>query len=113
SPSLATRPDGSTVALDALINLEPAHFLGESSLAEFGPRLPFLTKLLAAEKPLSLQVHPGLQQAREGFARENAAGLAADAPERNYRDDNHKPEMIFALTPFEALCGFRPAADSR
>lgn len=113
SPSMATRPDGSSVALDALINADPAHFLGESSLAEFGPRLPFLTKLLAADKPLSLQVHPRLQQAREGFARENAAGVAADAPGRNYRDDNHKPEMIFALTPFEALCGFRPAADSR
>ncbi|WP_028266414.1 mannose-6-phosphate isomerase, class I [Arthrobacter sp. MA-N2] len=113
SPSLATRPDGSSVALDALINVDPTHFLGGSSLAEFGPRLPFLTKLLAADKPLSLQVHPGLQQAREGFAKENAAGLAADAPERNYRDDNHKPEMLFALTPFEALCGFRPATDSK
>ncbi|MEZ2389807.1 mannose-6-phosphate isomerase, class I [bacterium RCC_150] len=113
SPSQATRPDGSSVALDELISADPAHFLGESSVAEFGPRLPFLTKLLAADRPLSLQVHPRLDQAREGFARENAAGLAPDAPERNYRDDNHKPEMIFALTPFEALCGFRPAAESR
>lgn len=113
SPSVATRPDGSSVALDALINVDPVHFLGETSVAEFGPRLPFLTKLLAADKPLSLQVHPRLQQARDGFAKENAAGMAADAPERNYRDDNHKPEMIFALTPFHALCGFRPAADSQ
>ncbi|MCZ9881374.1 mannose-6-phosphate isomerase, class I [Arthrobacter sp. B2a2-09] len=113
SPSVATRPDGSSVALDTLISVDPVHFLGETSLAEFGPRLPFLTKLLAADKPLSLQVHPRLQQARDGFAKENAAGMAADAPERNYRDDNHKPEMIFALTPFHALCGFRPAADSQ
>ncbi|MBT8161199.1 MULTISPECIES: mannose-6-phosphate isomerase, class I [Arthrobacter] len=113
SPSVATRPDGSLVGLDELISTDPAHFLGESSVAEFGPRLPFLTKLLAADKPLSLQVHPRLQQAREGYARENAAGLAADSPERNYRDDNHKPEMILALTPFQALCGFRPAARSR
>ncbi|MDQ0029264.1 mannose-6-phosphate isomerase, class I [Arthrobacter bambusae] len=113
SPSLAARPDGSTVALDALISSDPVHFLGEASVAEFGPRLPFLAKLLAADKPLSLQVHPRRQQARDGFAKENAAGLAADAPERNYRDDNHKPEMIFALTPFHALCGFRPAAESQ
>ncbi|GAB3563900.1 mannose-6-phosphate isomerase, class I [Arthrobacter alkaliphilus] len=112
SPSKATRPDGSSVALDALVGGDPVHFLGEASVAEFGPRLPFLTKLLAADKPLSLQVHPRLQQAKDGYAKENAAGLAADAPERNYRDDNHKPEMIFALTPFQALCGFRPAADS-
>lgn len=113
SPSKASRPDGSSVALDALVSEDPVHFLGEASVAEFGSRLPFLTKLLAADKPLSLQVHPRLQQARDGYAKENAAGLAADAPERNYRDDNHKPEMIFALTPFRALCGFRPAADSR
>ncbi|MBO1266517.1 mannose-6-phosphate isomerase, class I [Arthrobacter cavernae] len=113
SPSTATRPDGSTVALDELIASDPRHFLGEASIAEFGPRLPFLTKILAAEQPLSLQVHPSLEQAREGFARENAAGMAADSADRNYRDDNHKPEMIFALTPFKALCGFRTAAESR
>jgi mannose-6-phosphate isomerase len=111
SPSTAIHPNGVTQPLDALIATDPAHFLGTASLVEFGPRLPFLTKLLAAEQPLSLQVHPSLEQAREGFARENAAGIPADSPERNYRDDNHKPEMIFALTPFRALCGFRsPAA---
>jgi mannose-6-phosphate isomerase len=113
SPSTATHPNGVTQPLDALIASNPGHFLGSESVAEFGPRLPFLTKLLAAEKPLSLQVHPSLDQAREGFARENAAGIPADAAERNYRDDNHKPEMIFALTPFKALCGFRSPAASR
>ncbi|XAS67968.1 mannose-6-phosphate isomerase, class I [Micrococcaceae bacterium Sec5.7] len=113
SPSVARRADGSTVALDALIAEDPEHFLGEAAVAEFGPRLPFLTKVLAAAQPLSLQVHPSLEQARAGFARENAEGLAPDASTRNYRDNNHKPEMIFALTPFEALCGFRPAATSR
>ncbi len=113
SPSLASRAGSSKVPLDALIAEDPEHFLGAASVAEFGPRLPFLGKLLAAEKPLSLQVHPSLEQAKEGFARENAAGIGPDAPERNYRDDNHKPEMIFALTPFQALCGFRPAAESR
>lgn len=113
SPSVATRPDGTTAPLNELISEDPDHFLGEASVAEFGPRLPFLTKVLAAAKPLSLQVHPSLDQARAGFARENADGIPADAAHRNYRDDNHKPEMIFALTPFDALCGFRETAKSR
>jgi mannose-6-phosphate isomerase len=113
SPSVATRPDGTTVPLDTLIAEDPGHFLGDASVAAFGPRLPFLTKVLAAAKPLSLQVHPSLEQARAGFARENGEGVPADAPNRNYRDDNHKPEMIFALTPFDALCGFREPAKSR
>ena len=113
SPSVATRPDGTTVPLDALIAEDPGHFLGDDSVAAFGPRLPFLTKVLAAAKPLSLQVHPSLEQARAGFARENGEGVPSDAPNRNYRDDNHKPEMIFALTPFDALCGFREPAKSR
>jgi mannose-6-phosphate isomerase len=113
SPSVARRADGSKVPLDALIAEDPEHFLGGTSVAAFGPRLPFLTKILAAAQPLSLQVHPSLGQARAGFARENAEGLAPDAANRNYRDDNHKPEMLFALTPFEALCGFRPAARTR
>ncbi|MGR0158461.1 mannose-6-phosphate isomerase, class I [Paenarthrobacter nitroguajacolicus] len=113
SPSTAVHPNGVTQPLDALIASDPLRSLGSESLAEFGPRLPFLTKLLAAEQPLSLQVHPSLDQAREGFARENAAGIPADAADRNYRDDNHKPEMIFALTPFKALCGFRSPAVSK
>lgn len=113
SPSVAQLADGATETLDSLISSEPGHFLGQPSLQAFGPRLPFLAKILAADAPLSLQVHPSLEQAREGFRKENDAGVPADAPDRNYRDDNHKPEMIFALTQFEALCGFRPAAESR
>ena len=70
--------------------------------------LPFLVKLLAAAKPLSLQAHPSREQARAGFARENAAGIALDSPSRNYKDDNHKPEILIALTPFRAMAGFRP-----
>lgn len=77
------------------------------------PRLPFLLKLLAAEAPLSLQAHPSPRQARDGFAREEAAGVPLDAPTRNYRDPFHKPELIFALSDtFDALCGFRPVADA-
>ncbi|WP_157155358.1 mannose-6-phosphate isomerase, class I [Diaminobutyricimonas sp. LJ205] len=76
--------------------------------------LPFLLKLLAAETPLSLQAHPTLVQAALGFARENAEGLALDAPTRNYKDTLHKPELIFALSEsFEALCGFRPVEHTR
>ncbi|MEO8282064.1 MAG: mannose-6-phosphate isomerase, class I [Pseudarthrobacter sp.] len=113
APSMARRADGSETPLDALIASDPEHFLGSESVAEFGPRLPFLAKILAAAQPLSLQVHPSIEQARAGFARENADGIAPDAANRNYRDDNHKPEMIFALTPFESLCGFRDPAATR
>lgn len=73
-------------------------------------RLPFLLKVLAASSPLSLQAHPTMAQAEEGFARENALGIPLDAPHRNYKDACHKPELIFALSDeFDALCGFRPA----
>jgi mannose-6-phosphate isomerase len=76
-------------------------------------RLPFLMKVLAADEPLSLQAHPGPAQAAAGFARENAAGVPLDAPERNYKDAFHKPELIYALSePFTALSGFRPVADT-
>jgi len=77
-------------------------------------RLPFLLKVLAAGSPLSLQAHPTMEQAAEGFARENAAGIPLDAPHRNYRDAFHKPEIIYALSDdFEALCGFRSLGDLR
>lgn len=77
-------------------------------------RLPFLMKVLAAAEPLSLQVHPTLAQAAEGFARENAAGIALDDARRSYKDDVHKPELIYALSdPFIALSGFRSVADAR
>lgn len=69
--------------------------------------LPFLLKILAAASPLSIQAHPSLEQARRGFRRENEAGIDIEAPDRTYRDENHKPELVCALTPFEALVGFR------
>ena len=79
-----------------------------------GGRLPFLLKVLAAGSPLSLQAHPTMAQAEAGFARENALGIPLDAPERNYKDAFHKPELIYALSDeFEALCGFRSAAGIR
>jgi mannose-6-phosphate isomerase len=81
--------------------------LGARVVAEFGPRLPFLLKVLAAETALSIQVHPNLAQARAGFADEDARGVPHDAPQRNYKDPNHKPELLCALTEFDTLCGFR------
>ncbi|MGA5817015.1 mannose-6-phosphate isomerase, class I [Kitasatospora sp. NPDC094028] len=98
--------------LDELIAADPRGELGEASVAKFGPALPFLFKVLTAGIPLSIQAHPTVAQARAGFAAENALGIPLDAPERSYRDDNHKPEMVCALGEFEGLCGFRRPADA-
>lgn len=111
SPSIANTPDG-PVALDRLIAEHPVTALGDEVYAAFGAKLPFLAKLLAADKALSLQVHPTMARAQERFAAEEAAGIPSGAAHRNYKDDNHKPEMLLALTPFEALCGFRPCAEA-
>jgi mannose-6-phosphate isomerase len=106
APSRVTTADGET-GLDMLIAADVEVLLGSDVVARFGPALPYLLKIIAAERPLSLQVHPDIEQARRGFAAEEAAGIPVDAPHRNYRDRNHKPELVYALTPFEALCGFR------
>jgi mannose-6-phosphate isomerase len=76
-----------------------------------GAELPFLLKILAAGQPLSIQAHPNKEQALAGFERENAAGTPIDSPVRDYKDDHHKPELIVALTEFQALVGFRPRVD--
>ncbi|MGN6723709.1 MAG: mannose-6-phosphate isomerase, class I [Marmoricola sp.] len=83
----------------------------DESLSDAVGDLPFMLKLLAAERPLSLQVHPSLAQAQSGFEMEEAAGVPIDAPERVYKDANHKPEMVYALTTFDSLIGFRPTAE--
>lgn len=87
--------------------------IGESkSLSEsLGKKLSFLVKILSAERALSIQVHPNSQQAKDGFHFEQAKGIALDDLKRNYKDASHKPEALIALTPFQALCGFRPKAD--
>ena len=92
--------------LDAISD-KPVLMLGERVEAAFGPRLPFLFKVLAAAEPLSLQAHPSAAQAAFGFAAEEAAGVPISAGGRNYKDGSHKPELICALTEFHALCGFR------
>lgn len=100
------RTDNGTRSLLEVVSDDPDRELGPAA-TEFDGRLPFLLKLLAAEEPLSLQAHPSLQQAQAGFERENQAGVPLDSPLRNYRDENHKPELVVALDRFEALAGFR------
>jgi len=98
---------GQKVRLDWLLSSAPK-VLGARDAARFKGRLPFLMKVLDARTMLSIQVHPSREQAAAGFARENAAGVPLEAPERLYKDDNHKPEAHVALTEFWMLHGFRP-----
>lgn len=93
--------------LEAAIAAAPSEHLGSAVAAQYGDRLPFLLKILAADSPLSLQAHPSIAQAVTGFAADEASGIALDAPMRNYKDQNHKPELLCALSEFWALCGFR------
>ena len=110
-PSMAVA-GGDRVPLQQLIDRQPIDILGRYVVKRFGPALPYLFKVLAAAQPLSIQAHPSKRQAIEGFNRENREEKALDAPDRNYRDDNHKPEIICALTPFWGLNGFRPPAEA-
>ncbi|HET6652621.1 MAG TPA: mannose-6-phosphate isomerase, class I [Nocardioides sp.] len=108
-PSAPSRlPDGTS--LQAAIAADPERLLGEKVHAAFGDRLPFLMKLLAAAEPLSLQVHPTSERARIRCAEQDAAGIPLDAPERSYPDSSHKPELVYALTRFEGMAGFRDPA---
>ena len=103
--------DKARLTLAELIEKDPEGTLGPSALSRFGPRLPYLLKILAIDRPLSIQAHPTTEQAEAGFAAEEAAGIPVDAPHRLYRDRSHKPEMVVALTDVAALLGFRkPAA---
>ncbi|QYH20151.1 mannose-6-phosphate isomerase, class I [Corynebacterium aquatimens] len=110
-PAAPSRVDGAL--LDAVISNDPEAALGARVAADFDGQLPFLVKLLAAGEPLSIQAHPSAAQAREGFERENALGIALNDSRRNYKDPNPKPELIVALTKFHALAGFRPVAQTQ
>ncbi|MDT9593065.1 mannose-6-phosphate isomerase, class I [Nocardioides zeae] len=114
---LGERPDGTPVAevwigthaLQPSTVVDPA---GEATaLSELSGDLPFMLKVLAADQPLSLQVHPSKSQAEDGYADEERAGIPLDAPNRVYKDANHKPEMVYALTTFDSLIGFRPTVE--
>jgi mannose-6-phosphate isomerase len=104
--------DGAWVPLDRLIERHPREILGAAA-ERFDGKLPFLFKVLAAGEPLSIQAHPNRDQARRGFRREETQGIPRDGETRNYRDENHKPECLLALEPFEGLCGFREPARIR
>ncbi|CAN2039194.1 Mannose-6-phosphate isomerase [Candidatus Magnetomoraceae bacterium gMMP-15] len=95
------------IFLTDAIKKDPIGFLGRQAAERFSNKLPFLFKVLAANCPLSIQVHPDRDQACEGFEKENKLGISLNDFQRNYRDNNHKPELICALTPFWAMKGFR------
>lgn len=99
--------EGGAASLVEVVACDATGMLGADVVARFGPQLPYLLKVIAAERPLSLQVHPHLARAREGYDEEDAVGIPLDAPHRNFRDRNHKPELVYALTRFDAMCGFR------
>lgn len=101
----------SFLSLDKWIQENPRDVLGENAFQRF-KSLPFLFKLMAVEKPLSIQAHPCQSYAKIGFLRENMVGIPFSAPNRNYKDDNHKPEMLYALNDFWLLKGFRPISDT-
>jgi mannose-6-phosphate isomerase len=105
-PSAPSSVGSAGLSLDGLIAADPAAALGSNVASRFGG-LPFMLKVLAADSPLSLQAHPSIAEAEAGFDREDAAGIPVDAPNRSFRDRNHKPELICALSEFDVLCGFR------
>jgi mannose-6-phosphate isomerase, class I len=106
SSSKITDAQGTVRSLRDVIDADKATLLGHDVAERFG-ELPFLFKVLCAAQPLSIQVHPNKRASEIGFAKENAAGIPLDAAERNYKDPNHKPELVFALTPFLAMNAFR------
>ncbi|MFE4109908.1 mannose-6-phosphate isomerase [Kosakonia sp. YIM B13611] len=110
SSSKVQDASGQTRALREVIDQDKTRLLGSAVTNRFG-ELPFLFKVLCADQPLSIQVHPNKKNSEMGFAKENAAGIPLDAAERNYKDPNHKPELVFALTPFLAMNAFREFSD--
>ncbi|EHK7542306.1 mannose-6-phosphate isomerase, class I [Vibrio cholerae] len=111
---MGAHPNGSsTITIDKkestlvdAISSNPSLWLGDQS-GRYEDKLPFLVKILAANQPLSIQVHPSKEAAQVGFDKENEQGIALDAAERNFKDANHKPELVYAITPYLAMNGFR------
>lgn len=104
--------EGQWLPLDRVIDKAPK-LLGEESRAKFGDELPYLLKILDVKQPLSIQLHPTKVEAELGFERENQLGIALNAPNRTYKDRNHKPEMMIALSDFWLLHGFRPLTEMK
>ncbi len=103
--------NSSEVSLLEITKDEPYKMLGKKIADKFNNRLPFLVKVLAAASPLSIQAHPSKDQAVKGFKFENKNNIPLNSPDRTYKDDNHKPELICALTNFDAMCGFQPVKE--
>jgi mannose-6-phosphate isomerase len=111
APSFVSGANGME-SLEKLIHDHPVDILGREVAEVFDGKLPYLFKVLAAAQPLSIQAHPDVAAARDGYAREEMLGIPFDDPNRNYKDPRHKPECLCALTPFWGLCGFRRASES-
>jgi mannose-6-phosphate isomerase len=109
-PSLVSEGDA-WVPLQDVIAKDPEGILGKPVAEKFSKALPFLFKVLAADRPLSVQVHPNRAQAREGFLQENSDAIPLTSPDRTYKDENHKPEILCALRPFWLLKGFRKISE--
>jgi len=107
APSTVLLNRDTRVSLIEFIRENPGFVLGPRVNTAFEGKLPFLFKVLSAAAPLSIQAHPDKTRAAAGFEIENNAGIELSAPRRNYKDPNHKPELIYAVTPFKALKGFR------
>lgn len=98
--------NGENVSLYDIIIKDPVSMLGKRTMESFGT-LPYLFKVLAAEQALSIQVHPNKQQAEIGFKSEQDRGVPISAPFCNYKDSNHKPELVYAISEYQAMNGFR------
>lgn len=109
-PNGCSKVAESGMLLSDLIAQDPVGVLGDYTVERFGD-LPYLFKVLAADKPLSVQVHPSRNKAIEGYQKENSQGIELAAGNRNYKDANHKPELVYALTFYKAMNGFRPIGD--
>jgi len=112
SGSSMIRTEGGWESFSGLIKKCPDEILGKNCAKKYGGELPFLFKVIAASEPLSIQAHPNRTMAKKGFKRENRLGIPLDSFRRNYKDENHKPECVCALTDFEALCGFRGVSET-
>lgn len=102
--------ESNQIKLSDLIAKDTASFLSAETVKEFG-ELPYLFKVLAANQALSVQVHPSKREAEVGYEKENQAGIPLTSPVRNYKDPNHKPELVYALTSYQAMNGFRSFSD--
>jgi mannose-6-phosphate isomerase len=109
-PNGCSKVAGHQESIADLIKQDAQAVLGRDTADRYGD-LPYLFKVLSAQNPLSIQVHPTKENAQLGYEKENQQGIALDAPNRNYKDANHKPELVYALTPYRAMNGFRPIHD--